>query len=71
MALKEQVETLIRQGKLQKYVGHPPNAHLPKAQGPEERTENQKPGPAREIRTIIGGPTVGGISLKSRTANTR
>ena len=30
MALKEQVETLIQQGKLQKYVGRPPNARLPK-----------------------------------------
>uniref|UniRef100_A0A2N9F878 Uncharacterized protein n=1 Tax=Fagus sylvatica TaxID=28930 RepID=A0A2N9F878_FAGSY len=71
MALKKQVETLIRQGKLQKYVGRPPNTHPPKAQEPKERTENQKPGPAGEIRTIIGGLAVGGISRTSRKAYAR
>ena len=71
MALKEQVETLIQQGKLQKYVGRPPNAHPPKAQGLKERTKNQKPGPTGEIKTIIGGPAVRGISRMARKAYAR
>ena len=71
MALKEQVETLIRQGMLQKCVSRPPNACPSKAQGPKERTKNPKPGPVGEIRTIVGGPTVGGISRTSRKAYAR
>jgi hypothetical protein len=71
MALKVQVETLIRQGKLQKYVSRPPNACPPKAQGSKERTKNPKPGPVGEIRTIVGGPTVGGISRTFRKAYAR
>uniref|UniRef100_A0A2N9HGN0 Retrotransposon gag domain-containing protein n=1 Tax=Fagus sylvatica TaxID=28930 RepID=A0A2N9HGN0_FAGSY len=71
MALKVQVETLIRQGKLQKYVSRPPNACPPKAQGSKERTKNLKPGPVGEIRTIVGGPTVGGISRTFRKAYAR
>jgi hypothetical protein len=71
VALKEQVETLIRQGKLQKYVSRPDNARPPKPQGPKELTENPKPGIAEEIRTIVGGPAAGGISRTSRKAYTR
>uniref|UniRef100_A0A2N9EI37 Reverse transcriptase domain-containing protein n=1 Tax=Fagus sylvatica TaxID=28930 RepID=A0A2N9EI37_FAGSY len=71
MALKEQVETLIRQGKLQKYVGRPPNARPPKPQGLKERTENLKPKPIGEIRTIVRGPAAGGISRTSRKAYAR
>uniref|UniRef100_A0A2N9EIR5 RNase H type-1 domain-containing protein n=1 Tax=Fagus sylvatica TaxID=28930 RepID=A0A2N9EIR5_FAGSY len=71
VALKEQVETLIRQSKLQKYVSRPDNARPPKPQGPKERTENPKPGTAREIRTIVGGPATGGISRTSRKAYAR
>uniref|UniRef100_A0A2N9H1Z5 Integrase catalytic domain-containing protein n=1 Tax=Fagus sylvatica TaxID=28930 RepID=A0A2N9H1Z5_FAGSY len=43
----------------------PDNARPPKPQGPKEQTENPKPGTASEIRTIVGGPTVGGISRTS------
>uniref|UniRef100_A0A2N9HL41 Integrase catalytic domain-containing protein n=1 Tax=Fagus sylvatica TaxID=28930 RepID=A0A2N9HL41_FAGSY len=71
MALKEQVEMLIRQDKLQKYVGHPPNTRPPKAQRPKEWTENPKPGPVGEIRTIVGGPAARGISRTSRKAYAR
>ncbi len=71
MALKEQVETLIRQGKLQKYVGCPPNARPPKSQGPKERTENPKFGPVGEIKTIVRGPATGGISHTSKKAYAR
>uniref|UniRef100_A0A2N9EW67 Integrase catalytic domain-containing protein n=1 Tax=Fagus sylvatica TaxID=28930 RepID=A0A2N9EW67_FAGSY len=70
VALKEQVETLIRQRKLQKYVSRPNNARPPKPQGPKELTENPKPRIAEEIRTIVGGPAVGGISRTSRKAYT-
>uniref|UniRef100_A0A2N9HQ17 Reverse transcriptase RNase H-like domain-containing protein n=1 Tax=Fagus sylvatica TaxID=28930 RepID=A0A2N9HQ17_FAGSY len=71
MALKEQVETLIQQGKLQKYVGHPSNAHPPKALGPKEQTENCWPRPVGEVRTIIGGPASRGTSRTSRKAYAR
>jgi hypothetical protein len=71
MALKEQVETLIRQGKLQKYVGLPPNTRPPKVQGPKEQTENRRPGPVGEIRTIIGGFASGRTSRASRKAYAR
>ena len=71
MALKKQVEMLIRQDKLQKYVGRPPNAHPPKAQRPKEWTENPKPGPVGEIRTIVGGPAARGISRTSRKVYAR
>uniref|UniRef100_A0A2N9GGQ7 Reverse transcriptase/retrotransposon-derived protein RNase H-like domain-containing protein n=1 Tax=Fagus sylvatica TaxID=28930 RepID=A0A2N9GGQ7_FAGSY len=64
-------ETLIRQGKLQKYVSRPSNTHPPKAPGPKEPTENHRPGPVGEIRTIIGGPTLGGTSCASRKAYAR
>jgi hypothetical protein len=71
MALKEQVETLIRQGQLQKYVGRPPNARPLKPQRSKERTENPKPGPIGEIRTIVGGLAARGISRTSRKAYAR
>ena len=68
VALKEQVKTFIRQGKLQKYVSRPDNARPPKPQGPKEQTENPKLGTTSEIRTIVGSPTVGGISRTSGKA---
>jgi hypothetical protein len=66
LALKEQVKTLIRQGKLQKYVSRPPTAHPPKPQGPKELIKNPKLGLAGEIKTIVEGPTAGGTSRTSR-----
>ena len=71
MALKEQIETLIRQGKLQKYVSRPDNTRPPKPQGPKERTENPKLGTTGEIKTIVGGPAAGGISHISRKTYAR
>ena len=71
MALKEQIETLIRQGKLQKYVSRPDNTRPPKPQGPKERTENPKLGTTVEIKTIVGGPAAGGISHISRKTYAR
>uniref|UniRef100_A0A2N9ERC7 RNA-directed DNA polymerase n=1 Tax=Fagus sylvatica TaxID=28930 RepID=A0A2N9ERC7_FAGSY len=66
VALKEQVEALIRQGKLQKYVSRPA-----KPQAQKEQTEHNRPGPIGEIRTIIGGPASGGTSRASRKAYAR
>jgi hypothetical protein len=66
MALKEQIKTLIRQGKLQKYVGRPP-----KVQGPKEQTENCRPRPVGEIQTIIGGPASGGTLRASKKSYAR
>uniref|UniRef100_A0A2N9HNT3 Uncharacterized protein n=1 Tax=Fagus sylvatica TaxID=28930 RepID=A0A2N9HNT3_FAGSY len=71
VALKEQVETLIRQGKLQKYVSHPANARPAKPPAQREQAEPNRPGPVREIRTIIGGPASGGTSRASRKAYAR
>ena len=71
MALKEQVETLIQQGKLQKYVSHPSNTCPPKAPGSKEQIENQRPAPVGEIKTIIGGPMSGRTSRASRKAYAR
>uniref|UniRef100_A0A2N9G5B1 RNA-directed DNA polymerase n=1 Tax=Fagus sylvatica TaxID=28930 RepID=A0A2N9G5B1_FAGSY len=71
VALKEQVETLIRQGKLQKYVSRPANARPTKPPAQREQAEPNRPGPVGEIRTIIGGPASGGTSRASRKANAR
>uniref|UniRef100_A0A2N9F3Z1 Uncharacterized protein n=1 Tax=Fagus sylvatica TaxID=28930 RepID=A0A2N9F3Z1_FAGSY len=71
IALKEQVETLIRQGKLQKYVNRPANTRPAKPPAQKEQTEHNRPGPVGEIRTIVGGPASGGTSRASRKAYAR
>jgi hypothetical protein len=71
VALKEQVETLIRQGKLQKYVSRPSNNRLTKPPVRKEQTENNRFGPVGEIRTITGGLASGGTSRASRKAYAR
>uniref|UniRef100_A0A2N9ETX9 Retrotransposon gag domain-containing protein n=1 Tax=Fagus sylvatica TaxID=28930 RepID=A0A2N9ETX9_FAGSY len=71
VALKEQVETLIRQGKLQKYVSHPANTYPAKPSAQREHTKHNRPGPVGEIRTIVGGPASGGTSRASRKAYAR
>uniref|UniRef100_A0A2N9H0M9 Uncharacterized protein n=1 Tax=Fagus sylvatica TaxID=28930 RepID=A0A2N9H0M9_FAGSY len=71
IALKEQVETLIRQGKLQKYVSRPANTRPAKPPAQREQAEHNRPGPVGEIRTIIGGPASGGTSRASRKAYAR
>jgi hypothetical protein len=71
IALKEQVETLIRQGKLQKYVSCPTSTHPTKPPAQKEQIENNRPGPVGEIRTIIKGPASGGTSRASRKAYTQ
>uniref|UniRef100_A0A2N9GJG2 Reverse transcriptase domain-containing protein n=1 Tax=Fagus sylvatica TaxID=28930 RepID=A0A2N9GJG2_FAGSY len=71
VALKEQVETLIRQGKLQKYVSRPANTRPAKPPTQRELAEHNRPGPVGEIRTIIRGPASGGTSRASRKAYAR
>ena len=71
MALKEQVKALIQQGKLQKYVSRLTSTRPTKPPAQKEQTENNRPGPAGEIRTIVGGPTSGGTSRASRKAYAR
>uniref|UniRef100_A0A2N9E4H4 Uncharacterized protein n=1 Tax=Fagus sylvatica TaxID=28930 RepID=A0A2N9E4H4_FAGSY len=71
VALKEQVETLIRQGKLQKYVNRPTNTRPGKPPVQREQAEPNRPGPVGEIRTIVGGPASGGTSRASRKAYAR
>uniref|UniRef100_A0A2N9HSG4 Retrotransposon gag domain-containing protein n=1 Tax=Fagus sylvatica TaxID=28930 RepID=A0A2N9HSG4_FAGSY len=71
VALKEQIETLIRQGKLQKYVSRPTNTRPSKPPAQREQAEHNRPGPVGEIRTIVGGPASGGTSRASRKAYAR
>uniref|UniRef100_A0A2N9GIU6 Uncharacterized protein n=1 Tax=Fagus sylvatica TaxID=28930 RepID=A0A2N9GIU6_FAGSY len=71
VALKEQIETLIRQGKLQKYVSRPTNTRPAKPPAQREQAERNRPGPVGEIRTIVGGPASGGTSRASRKAYAR
>uniref|UniRef100_A0A2N9FH63 Uncharacterized protein n=1 Tax=Fagus sylvatica TaxID=28930 RepID=A0A2N9FH63_FAGSY len=71
VALKEQIETLIRQGKLQKYVSRPTNTRPAKPPAQRQQAEHNRPGPVGEIRTIVGGPASGGTSRASRKAYAR
>uniref|UniRef100_A0A2N9IUA0 Uncharacterized protein n=1 Tax=Fagus sylvatica TaxID=28930 RepID=A0A2N9IUA0_FAGSY len=68
VALKEQVKTLIRQGKLQKYVSRPTNTRPAKPLAQREQAEHNRPAPVGEIRTIVGGLASGGTSRASRKA---
>ena len=62
--LKQQIEALIRQGKLQKFVSRE------RADPPQEqpfRRDNKRPRlPLGDIRMIIGGTTAAGLSKKAR-----
>ena len=71
VALKEQVETFIRQGKLQKYISHSSNSRPMKPPMQKEQIENNRPGLVGEISTITGGPAFGGISRTLRKAYAR
>jgi hypothetical protein len=69
IGLKEQIETLIRQGKLQKFVGRDRlDNRSSKHQDPKGQTENCRPGPIGEIIIIIGSPASRGTSRASRKA---
>ena len=61
--LKQQIEALIRQGKLQRFVNKE-RADPPQEQAP--RRENERPKPlVGDIRMIIGGTTAAGSSKKA------
>uniref|UniRef100_A0A2N9HRX3 Uncharacterized protein n=1 Tax=Fagus sylvatica TaxID=28930 RepID=A0A2N9HRX3_FAGSY len=64
-------ETLIRQGKLQKYVSRPTNTRPVKPPAQREQAKHNRPGPVGEIRTIVGGPASEGTSRASRKAYAR
>ncbi|XP_050240790.1 uncharacterized protein LOC126689599 [Quercus robur] len=62
--LKQQIEALIRQGKLQRFVNKE-RTDPPQEQAP--RQENERPRPLiGDIRMIVGGTTTAGSSKKAR-----
>ncbi|XP_050241236.1 uncharacterized protein LOC126690148 [Quercus robur] len=62
--LKQQIEALIRQGKLQRFVNKE-RTNPPQEQAP--RRENERPRPlVGDIRMIVGGTTTGRSSKKAR-----
>ena len=62
--MKQQLEALIRQGKLQKFVSRE-RTNLPQEQGPRQDNEHLRP-PVGDIRMIVGGTTTIGLSKKAR-----
>ena len=62
--LKQQIETFIRQGKLPRFVNKE-RADPPQEQVARMDNEHLRP-PIRDIRMIIGGTTVSGLSKKAR-----
>ena len=75
-ALKQQIEALIRQGKLGKFVRRDNQQTRPESRPPrqEENKDHQEDRPRDiigEIRTIVGGLASGGTSRSSRKAYTR
>ena len=67
--LKQQIEALIRQGKLQRFASEE-RTDPPQEQAP--RLENERPRPSiGDIRMIIGGTTAAGSSKKARKSYLR
>ena len=62
--LKQQIEALIKQGKLQRFVSKE-RTELPQEQGPWRENECPRP-PIGNIRMIIGGTVASGSSKKTR-----
>ena len=63
--LKQQIEALIRQGKLQRFISK--EKVDPPAQDQHPRRDNERPRPPiGDIRMIVGGTTVAGSSKKAR-----
>ena len=63
--LKQQIEALIRKGRLQKFVSKERTNPPPQEQGPRWDNERPKPPPA-DIRMIVGGTTTINSSKKAR-----
>ena len=62
--LKKQIEALIRQGKLQKFISMERTDPPPQDQHPRRDNERPRP-PIRDIRIIIGGTAAAGSSKKA------
>ncbi|XP_030941696.1 uncharacterized protein LOC115966641 [Quercus lobata] len=63
--LKQQIEALIRQGKLQKLVSKEKTDSPAQEQHPRQDNERPRP-PIGDIRMIVGGTAVAGSSKKAR-----
>ena len=63
--LKQQIETLIREGKLHKFVSKDRTDARAREQAPRRENDHQKP-PIGDIRMIIGGTTATESSKKAR-----
>ena len=63
--LKQQIEALIKQGKLQKFVSRERTDLPPQGQAPRRDNERPKP-PLGDIRMIVGGTATTGSSKKAR-----
>ncbi|XP_050255085.1 uncharacterized protein LOC126700970 [Quercus robur] len=65
--LKQQIEALIRQGKLQKFVNKEKTDPPPQDQDQHPRWDNKRPKPPiGDIRMIVGGTAAAGSSKKAR-----
>ena len=63
--LKQQIEALIREGKLQKFVSKDRTDAHAREQAPRRENDHPKP-PVGDIRMIIGGTTATGSSKEAR-----
>nr|XP_023927593.1 uncharacterized protein LOC112038995 [Quercus suber] len=68
--LKQQIEALIRQGKLQKFVSKERTDQQHQEQPPRQENERPRP-PIGDIRMIVGGTTTMESSKKARKAYLR
>ena len=63
--LKQQIEALIRQGKLQKFINKERMETHPREQAPRRDNKHPRP-PIGDIRMIVGGTATTGSSKKAR-----
>ena len=63
--LKQQIEALIREGKLQKFVSKERTDVHAREQAPRRENDHPRP-PVGDIRMIIGGTAATGSSKKAR-----
>ena len=63
--LKQHIETLIKQGKLQRFVKKERTDQPPQKQNPRRDNKRSRP-PIRDIRMIVGGTAITGSSKKAK-----
>ena len=68
--LKQQIETLIKQGKLQRFVRKERTDQPPQEQNPQRDNERSR-SPIGDIRMIVGGTAVTGSSKKAKNTYLR